>query len=222
MRVFATVVVSALLLMVTSVLFLTWGEHLALILAVALTAFSCSVVSAAVVWGHEYIASLDSLELTLTAAFAALLYVANFFAMLLPSFIYYVIPFAAGISFYLPGGVIFGAFRGLCRRRGSAFVMLSCYGAISEILAPNVFWIPYYLAWGACVEFCLEEKPSTTDGFIFGLAGAALACDYMLVAWGYYRPLFIVLPAVVGDALLSALGFVVGLKMSEELRSLLG
>lgn len=220
-----TVLFSALLLFIVMVIDLFNPENI-VFLAVLLTSYSFSaIVPATFIFRRNY-SDLTILDLSLTALFSSFLFISNYFAMVLPSIIYYIIPGASGLTFYLPIAIFYGAFKSICKNKGLTFLVLSVYGIISELFFPALFWFPYYLAWGGYLEIhyasCnLEEPcPRMLHGFLFGLYGAGLSFLYMLVAWGYYKPIFIALPAVLIDGFLSSIGFSIGYKMGENIPSL--
>ena len=165
---------------------------------------------------------MSSINIIMASAFAALIFSVNYFSMLLPPFLYTIIPFAAGFFFYFPSSIVYGAFRYITREKGAAFFIMLLYGFLSELFWPNLLWLPYYLAWGSILELTSNEDPSPFEGFIFGFTGAGLSVDYMLIAWGYYRPIFIVLPSIIGDGVLSLFGFRIGLKIAKEMSSVFG
>ena len=166
---------------------------------------------------------LTSLDVALAGIFAALIYVSNYALILLPTVIFYIVPFSAGITFYLPTSIVFGAYTKIAKTNGSIFNLLLVYGIISIILSPSIFWFPYYIAWGGILETArfisrkLSGKDTLTLGFGYGSVGAGLAVSYMMIAWGYYRPLFMTIPSIIVDGLLSLIGFKAGLEIGEKL-----
>ena len=163
---------------------------------------------------------LDVTDLPIIGMFASLIYVSNFLLIVFPSVIFYVLPFAAGLTFYLPTGIIVGAFTRVSKKPGSLFLLMLVYGIISEFLSPNIFWFPYYIAWGGMLEagraiLSYEEGGDGVIGFGYGVVGASLAVCYMMIGWGFYRPLFMTLPSAVMDGVLSSIGFKMGAKIGE-------
>jgi len=203
------------LVFLTTFLILYYSPKIVILLALALSLYSLFLTSIVVVVFSEDWREFNYEDLTTTAIFSSILYISNFFSTLLPSFIFYVIPFAAGLTFYLPASMLYGIYKKICRKRGSSFLLLVAYGFISMFFSPAIFWFPYFLAWGSMLE--LIDGDDYLCGIMFGLAGAGLAVDYMLVAWGYYRPVFIAIPAIIGDSLITLLGYKIGGEIGEEL-----
>ena len=169
---------------------------------------------------------LDLIDFPLVGTFSAMIYLNNYILVLFPSIIFYILPFAAGFTFYLPTSIIYGALLGLRDKDGSSFSLLLTYGIISMILYPDIFWFPYFLGWGGLLEtshFLIGECENKVDyfimGFSYGAIGASLAVSYMLIGWGFFRPLFMTLPSALVDGFLSGLGAVTGAKIGELIKS---
>lgn len=196
-----------------------------LYLAAVLTVFASSTATPGVMIALYHRNDLTSMEIALAGVFSALIYVSNYALILLPSIIFYFVPFSAGFTFYLPTSIILGAYTRVARSDGSVFNLLFVYGIISIILSPSIFWFPYYIAWGGLLETgrYLERRlvgsESILLGFGYGSVGAGLAVSYMLIAWGYYRPLFMSLPSIVVDGALSLMGFKAGLRIGDRLKN---
>ncbi len=203
------------LIFLTIFLILYYSPKIIILLALALSLYSLFLTSIVIVVLSEDWRKFNYEDLTTIAIFSSLLYTSNFFSMLIPSFIFYVVPFAAGLTFYFPASILYGIFKKICRKKGSSFLLLVAYGFISMFFSPAIFWFPYFLGWGSMLEIIGGDD--CLCGIMFGLAGAGLAVDYMLVAWGYYRPIFIAIPAIIGDSLITLLGYRIGGKIGEEL-----
>jgi len=221
----STFFLATLLLTLIYLSLITFDDENIILLAIALTLFASSGFSLGLFILSRHYREISLLEVSNIALFTAFLFTTNYFAMLIPSLIYYILPAAAGITFYFPASIFYGTFKKMCSRPGSSLLLLIGYGIVSEIFSPAIFWIPYYLAWGGFLEVHLalskdEEEIGFCHGFIFGLYGAGLALLYMLVAWGVYRPIFMALPAVIIDGLLSALGFKIGENIGRHIKSL--
>ncbi len=209
-------------ILLTIFLISNYSPHQIMLLAIILSLYSLFLSSIGFLIAIENITALHTEDLAIIASFSAMLYATNFFSMLLPSLTFYIIPFAAGLAFYLPASILYGAFQEICRKKGSSFLLLIGYGFISMFFSPAIFWFPYFLAWGSILEITgLYSKKRNINGFFFGFTGANLAIDYMLVAWGYWRPLFIVIPAIIGDGILTIIGYKFGTKLGEELVSII-
>jgi len=194
-------------------------------MAVILTFFAFSGFILGLLIFYDYYDELSLTDLALASLFVAFIFSTNYISMILPSIIYYVIPAGAGFTFYLPASIFYGTFKSLSSAKSSSFIVLIGYGIVSEIFFPAIFWFPYFLAWSGFVESHSHvtsfdvKKQRYLHGFIFGAYGAGLAVLYMLVAWGLYKPLFIALPAVIIDGILSAIGFEIGFNIGKQIKN---
>ncbi len=188
-------------------------------LSLILTIFAGVTASPGILISLLHTREIDIFKIPIIGVFAAIIYASNFLLVIFPSFIFYVLPFAAGYTFYLPTSIILGAYSRIIKEKGSMFFLLFVYGVISEFLSPSIFWFPYYLAWGGMLETGREILGETESdyimGFGYGAIGAGLAVCYMLIGWGYYRPLFMTLPSMIVDGLLASFGFKMGVKIGE-------
>ena len=211
---------------------LTFEAEISLFKAIILTSLSCCIVSVSIIaviisrtTNKKYFRSTDY---AISAVFIAIFSSSIWWGMLLPSFVYLVVPFATALTFYLPESLIFGAYTRLVPKPGSSLLLFLGYCFISEMIYPNAFWIPYYLAWGAFLEiyfaitgeFCSSRLSRLTGGFLFGVAGAGLCMVYMLVGWRFYRPLFLSIPAITIDGLFSTVGTYLGSKIGDKAKSI--
>ncbi|MGQ4892752.1 MAG: hypothetical protein ACP6IP_09745 [Candidatus Njordarchaeia archaeon] len=195
---------------------------LSLILLLTTSAFASPGIIASIMNMEKYAPT----DLALTGVFAGLIYISNFILIIFPSFIFYVIPFAAGLTFYFPTAIIFGAYITLTNKPGASFSLILSYGIVSEIFSPSIFWFPYYLGWGGLIEsvyLTIGKIEKRSDlalmGFAYGEVGAAFAVCYMMIGWGYYRPLFFTLPSAIADGILAALGMLIGYKIGLMAKS---
>ena len=209
--------------LITTFFILSFDEKNVVILAIILTLFAFSGFVPGIFYLYEDYNNLSVLELSLAALFAAFFFSANYFAMLIPSIVYYVLPGGAGFTFYFPVSIFYGAYKSLSKVKGNSLLLLASYGIISELFFPALFWLPYYLAWGGFTEIHANNinysrrLDTFLHGFIFGIYGAGLSLNYMLLAWGYYRPIFLSLPAIIIDGLLASIGFNMGYKIGKKL-----
>ena len=206
----------------TVALFCSYSPKNLLLFAIILIFFSFTFVSVSIIILLSELKTMSSINIVMSSAFAALIFSINYFSMLLPPFLYAIIPFAAGFFFYFPSSIVYGAFRYIAHEKGAAFFIMLLYGLLSELFWPNLLWLPYYLAWGSILEIVSDEEYPLLEGFIFGFVGASLSVNYMLITWGYYKPIFIILPSIIGDGVLSLFGFRIGLKIGKEMSSVFG
>ncbi len=206
---------------------LNFSSENIIFLSLILTIATSSLASPGFILTVRNLDNLSPVDVALTGVFAALIYVSNFALILFPSIFFYIIPFAAGITFYFPTAIIFGAYLTLTNKPGSSFSILLTYGIVSELFSPSLFWFPYYIGWGGLIESLygvigkLESKSDyAVMGFAYGEIGAALAVCYMLVGWGYYRPLFMSVPSVIVDGILAMIGGIFGYKIGLVAKSL--
>ena len=194
-------------------------------LAAILTIYASSTATPGIMIALYYRENVSPMDIALTGIFSALIYIANYSLSLVPSIVFN-LPFAAGFTFYLPTSIVFGAYVKVAKSNGSLFNLLLVYGIISIILSPNIFWFPYFIAWGGIletgryIERVYLNKESSLLGFGYGSVGAGLSVSYMLISWGYYRPLFMTIPSVIVDGLLSRIGFETGARIGERLKNI--
>ncbi len=194
-----------------------------LFLAIVLTVYASATATPGIMIALYHRNELSSMDIALAGIFSALIYVSNYALILLPTIIFYIVPFSAGLTFYLPTSIVFGAYVKVAKPNGSIFNLLLVYGIISIILSPSIFWFPYYIAWGGLLETgrYLERisggEESIILGYGYGSVGAGLSVSYMLIAWGYYRPLFMTIPSIIVDGILSLIGYRMGRNIGERL-----
>ncbi|MCD6503600.1 MAG: hypothetical protein J7K58_05190 [Euryarchaeota archaeon] len=169
--------------------------------------------------------------LALSTIFGALLSSGIWWGMLLPPFLYKVIPVMTALTFYLPGGIIYGALIAATLHEDSqteSFYMMLVYGIVSELVYPNVFWFLYYLAWGSALQLLKNNLRYLRNeyilviilSFFFGYFGAALAKCYIIINWGSWDPLFKSIPASFLDGLFATIGGSIGYKIGKTIQSL--
>jgi len=211
---------------------LTFEAEITFFKAIILTILSCCIISAGltavIISRTRNKTYFRSTDYAISAVFIAIFSSSIWWGMLLPSFVYLTVPLATPLTFYLPESLIFGAYIRLVPKSGASLLLFLGYCFISEMIYPNAFWIPYYLAWGALLEvyvtttrdFCSSKLSRLTSGFLFGVAGAGLCMVYMLIGWRFYRPLFLSLPAITIDGIFGIVGTYLGSKIGDKAKSI--
>jgi len=217
-------ILMSILLLLVYIFFSLFTPNIIFMLALILIVFSFAGIVLGGYYFYKEWQEFEILDFSLIALFSSFLFSVNYIAMIIPPILYYFLPGASGFTFYLPCSIFYGAFKGRIEKRGSSFLLMTSYGILSEIFFPSLFWLPYYLAWGGFIEIHsnfikLDDKVSRfLHGFIFGCYGAGLASLYMLVGWGLYKPIFIVIPAIIIDAILSSIGLNLGFKIGTSFK----
>ncbi len=159
-------------------------------------------------------------ELIALGILAAIFCTGIWWGMLLPAFLYNVIPFLSAISFYFPASIVYGVLRRTVKFRGAPFIYFLIYGIVSEIYFPNLYWMPYFLGWGGVAELLSIFGEKYGEGFGFGFAGSGLCKCFIILNWGQWTPLFWNVPAIFIDGGLSVLGFLIGEAIGNRISSL--
>lgn len=224
--------VSGIFLLLTSILvvFFTRSWNLGvqrLFLASVLIVFCSSFATPGILRTANHMKEFNSYDFALISVFAALLYGINFFTILLPSFLFYLIPSASGLVFYFPGAIVLGVANIYVEKPGSSFLLVFTYGILSLFFSPNFFWLSYFLAWGGIVEtygyITSSLRSSFTSffqGIVFGSTGAGFTLLFMLVAWGRWYPLWMSLPAILLDGGLGGLGSFVSQNIGRKAKNI--
>jgi len=201
---------------------LNYNPEKIIFLSLLLTFLASASSAPAIVIVASKIDEISAIDVSLVGVFGSLMVLANYILIIFPSIIFYIIPFAAGLTFYLPTAIIYGTLIKISNKDGVSFGLLLTYGVISEILYPDIFWFPYFLGWAGMLEtthFLVGKNERNVDyiilGFSYGAIGASLAVCYMMIGWGFYRPLFMTLPSAIADGILASLGSLIGSKIGR-------
>ncbi len=159
-------------------------------------------------------------ELIALGILAALFCTGIYWGMLLPAFLYNVIPILSGLSFYFPAAIIYGVMRRVVKFRGASFMYFVIYGIVSEIIFPNLYWVPYFIGWGGVAELLARLGERYGEGFGFGFAGSGLCKCFIILNWGQWTPLLWNVPAVFADGGFSLIGFLIGEEIGRRVSSL--
>jgi hypothetical protein len=173
---------------------------------------------------------LKTMDFAIIAMFAALIRVVDFGSMYVPGLttLYFVAPQVAGpILYYLPLGIVVAAALKLSPKPGTAFTLIFVDGLISLVFYGDPVWFfrSIMAALGLEAYYISSERGTLSSlllmGLMFGIMHATAASIFMTYSWGFWRPLFVTLPAAILSGILMAATSYFGFALGERAKTVM-
>jgi hypothetical protein len=173
---------------------------------------------------------LKTMDFAIIAMFAALIRVVDFGSMYVPGLttLYFVAPQVAGpVLYYLPLGIVVAAALKLSPKPGTAFTLIFVDGLISLIFYGDPIWFVRTIISAVGLEaYYLSSERGTLSslmlmGLMYGIMHATAASIFMTYSWGFWRPLFVTLPAAILSGILMAATSYFGFALGERAKTVM-
>lgn len=173
---------------------------------------------------------LKTTDFAIIAMFAALLMIVDTGSMFVPglSALWYIAPIIAGpILSYFPMGIVLAAGLKLSPKPGAAFTLFIVYQIIGQILFFNPVWLARSILLALAIEaFYISSKRGTTValalmGLMFGILLNSSAGIFQIYNWGFWQPLFIMLPEAILSGIMMVVGVFLGSAIAERSKSVI-
>jgi hypothetical protein len=173
---------------------------------------------------------LKNADFAIIAMFAALLMIIDAGSMFVPglSVLWYIAPmFAAPILSYFPMGIALAAALKLSPKPGAAFTLFIVYQIIGQILFFNPIWLARSILLALAIEaYYISSKRGTTIalalmGLMFGIVLNTSAGIFQIYNWGFWQPIFLMLPEAILSGVLMVVGTFLGSAVAERAKSVM-